>query len=557
MYNFFSNPQSKFKILNLKFPMVSRRRWFILALILLAFIGLPYLFAALVGGKDYVFNGFLMNYGDNNSYLAKMYEGWNGSWRFTLPYTADPGQGGYIFMFYLFLGHLAHWLGLPLEIMFNLVRILGAMLMLAALVRFMTVFLGKQGSRVWTAVLWAIFGSGLGWLVVMTGYMTADTWVVDGFPFLSAFTNPHFSIGIALMLWIFSRVDAPPTLRNGLLDFVTALAMGIMAPFSVVVTLAALGGDALWRWRLWRTGYWRRLGWVRLLWIGLGGGPMLLYQVWLTKVDPVLAAWNAQNITPSPPPWDLLAAFSPPLLLAVVGGWMVVKATRRVSPPAEPAPDSEISAADSSAREWPEGARLLVVWAVLGILLLYVPFPLQRRFILGLYIPLVGLAVLALDRVTWRPGLVRAALFGISLPPNLIVLTIMIFSALNHNPILYMTHDEASAMAWIRANTPTHALILAAPDTGTLIPAKTGRRVIYGHVYETANAAQEMQTVEDYFSGKMDPAQAQALLTTRQVDLVFCGPREQVESGLPTCPVAAGLPVVFQQGAVTLYAAHP
>ena len=103
--------------------MISRRRWLVLAFILLACIGLPYVFAVLVSGKDYVFNGFLLNFGDGNSYLAKMYEGWNGSWRFTLPYTAEPGQGGYIFLFYLFLGHLARWLGLPLLIVYHAARL--------------------------------------------------------------------------------------------------------------------------------------------------------------------------------------------------------------------------------------------------------------------------------------------------------------------------------------------------------------------------------------------------------------------------------------------------
>ena len=77
--------------------MTSRQKWLILAFIFLAAICIPYVIAFLASGKDFAFAGFLLNVGDGNSYLAKMYEGWNGSWRFTLPYTANPGQGGYIF----------------------------------------------------------------------------------------------------------------------------------------------------------------------------------------------------------------------------------------------------------------------------------------------------------------------------------------------------------------------------------------------------------------------------------------------------------------------------
>ena len=75
-------------------------------------IVLPFVIAALVGGPQRVFVGFLFNPIDGATYLAKMYEGLMGQWRFTLPYTAEPGQGAYLFLFYLFLGHLARWTGL-------------------------------------------------------------------------------------------------------------------------------------------------------------------------------------------------------------------------------------------------------------------------------------------------------------------------------------------------------------------------------------------------------------------------------------------------------------
>jgi len=66
----------------------------------------PYLAAQRAAGSEFVFGGFLLNPVDGYSYLAKMLQGFQGSWRFHLPYAADPGQGAYIFGFYLFLGHL-------------------------------------------------------------------------------------------------------------------------------------------------------------------------------------------------------------------------------------------------------------------------------------------------------------------------------------------------------------------------------------------------------------------------------------------------------------------
>lgn len=68
-------------------------------------VSLPYAWALAAGGDTHVFGGFLLNPIDGNSYLAKMMQGWSGAVTFTLPYTAEPGEGVILFVFYLFLGH--------------------------------------------------------------------------------------------------------------------------------------------------------------------------------------------------------------------------------------------------------------------------------------------------------------------------------------------------------------------------------------------------------------------------------------------------------------------
>lgn len=531
--------------------MVIRRKWVILTLVFLAAIGLPYIFAALTSGKDYVFNGFLLNMGDSNSYLAKMYEGWNGSWQFTLPYTADPGQGGYINLLYLFLGHLAYWLNLPLLIVFHAARIISATLMLAALAKFLITFLGSEQTA-WTAAVWTAFGSGLGWVLLLFGVLAADTWVVDAYPFLSAFVIPHFALSLAIMLWLFSRSwsskthsyvelgSASISWRTVLSDVLAALFLSLISPFSVVIVLVVLGGDCLLSLWIFRRRYWQDKDWLRLFWITLGGAPMLLYQVWLTRVDPIFAIWNAQNVTPSPAPWDLVASFSPAFLLAVLGGIAVIRGIK--------ASNGSIPIANTV---WLK-SRLLFVWAILGLGLLYVPFDLQRRFILGLYVPIVGLAVIGLEQFNKRKAIIQRIGLTLSLPTNVFILAMTILGSLTHAPVLYLTQDEAAAMNWIKSNTPVSALVLASSDTGMFIPADTSRRVLYGHQYETVNADQEKRIVDDFFSDQMTITEANSLLRT--VDVVFCGPREQLLSKNTSCPHVSGLSILFQHGQVTLYA---
>ncbi len=158
---------------------------------ILLFVTLPYGYAALAAGQGYTFGGFLFNPLDGNSYLAKMMQGWLGSWTFTLPYTATPGKGTFLFLFYLLLGHLSRWLGLPLVWTFHLARVLAAGGLLLVLDQFLGRALQFSPEQRWKALLLSALGSEwVGWWSCRA--FTADFWVAEAYPFLSAFANPHF-----------------------------------------------------------------------------------------------------------------------------------------------------------------------------------------------------------------------------------------------------------------------------------------------------------------------------------------------------------------------------
>ncbi len=173
-------------------------------LILLLLISLPYLSALLAARPDAVFGGFLLNPADGNSYLAKMMQGWSGSWKFTLPYSSDPGQGAILFTFYLLLGHIANGLNLPLLLVFHLARLLGAAAMVWAVWRFYQAALAEEWKRVFAFSL-ACLGLGLGWMGFLVGKVTSDFWIAEAFLFLSGYVNPHFPISLAL----YALVAAP------------------------------------------------------------------------------------------------------------------------------------------------------------------------------------------------------------------------------------------------------------------------------------------------------------------------------------------------------------
>jgi hypothetical protein len=518
----------------------------ILAFGTLSLTQLPYLLAAGGAGSQYSFAGFLLNPLDGLSYLAKMQQGWQGSWRFHLPFSSDPGQGAYLFLFYIFLGHLARWTHLSILLTYHLARFIGSIFMFWALYRFFAkVFPETQSSQ--TAFTLAVLGSGVGWLAVPFGAVTSDFWVAEAYPFLSAFSAPHFSIGLGILLELLAPLAigaraSPPGFWALARLPVLAFLLGILSPFGIVIAGLAYAGMAAWqaagdvrRGRLSIRMIWGNPVVRDMIWIGLAGGPWLLYDYWIASHDPVLSGWNAQNLTPSPPVWDLFLALSPVLLLAI------------------------FSKSDVRRKNF-SGLRLLVIWSGLGLVLLYLPFGLQRRFLMGLFVPLCGLAAVGIQRLSQRSQRSLAFWTGLTLLaslPTLAIIFLGIRQAIqDHDAQLYLTRGESQALQWLDNHAAASALVLSAPQTGAFIPAFTGRRVIYGHPFETVHAAQEEANLQHFFQDAPDAwnaRQASQFLAQRQVDYVWVGPRELQLGGLPP---GLKLTPAYSKDGVVLYDAR-
>ena len=124
----------------------------------------------------------------------------------------------------------------------------------------------------------------------------------------------------------------------------------------------------------------------------------------------------------------------------------------------------------------------------------------------------------------------------------------------SHDPQLYLTHGESQALEWVDLHTPNGALILSGPQTGGFIPAFTGRRVIYGHPFETVHAAQEIANLDRFFQAApdaWDAGQAAQFLAQRGVDYVWVGPRERLLGGLPP---GLNLTQAYSQDGIVVYA---
>ena len=408
-------------------------------------------------------------------------------------------------------------------------RILGAFLLALVLFRFLTTVFADVGSRLLAFGL-VLFGAGLGWLAAGFGLLTMDFWVPEAFPFLSSFINPHFPIGLALQIFLLTPLLSGEGLdwRQVALYLSGSLLLSLVYPFGWVVVVSVI---SVWLVLRYFQNAALKIEGERLALVIIGGAPYVLYIFMVIQSNPVLSQWNAQNLTLTPPLPEVLLALSPALLLALAG---VVVAFRQ---------------GDAV-------AQYLSVWLILGLALVYLPLELQRRLTSGMFVPIAFLAIYGLTKLTptggWR-RLGGLTLLVLALPTNLIILTSTQHLAAQHDPRVTIYTSEISAFEWLDANAASGALVLAAPQTGTLLPAYTSMRVLYGHPFETIQADVREAQVTGFFSNT-DWAKAEELLISSHVDYIFYGPRERSLGSLPDLP---GWHVVYSQPDLEILAATP
>jgi hypothetical protein len=489
-------------------PNVRRDEWAwvaIVAMCVIALASLPYVVVYLTAPPDARFVGTLLNPLDGDTYLAKMQFGAQGDWLFHLPYTAQDHPGAFVLTHYLALGHLAAWTRLPIPLVYHLARVLAGFVLLLAVYALIARVTHDLAERR-LAFLFVALSSGLGWLAVMFGHLgTSDLFIPESNTFFSLHVNPHFPMAMALMIGMFiigglrTKVGGRSWVGATMSLSAMSLALAVVQPFAVVSVYATLGVFLFLRWQRDGCPVWREAGAVVIA--GLVTLPLSVYTFWVTQADPVLRGWTAQNVTPSPPVWDYALGYGLILVLAVPGA---VTAIRRRS-------DTDL---------------LFLAWIGVTAIALYAPFALQRRFSLGLHIPLAILAAMGLYRLTKRRWAIGLA-FAATLPMTLLVMVLAMAGGLKHDPRLFVSADEAAAMDWLHANASRNAVVLSSPEMGLFIPAWAGRRVVYGHPFETVDAERTKVRVEEFFAVDTSRAEREAMLREWNVAYVFAGPRER------------------------------
>lgn len=537
------------------------------SLLVMAFVSVPYLIGVRNSTPEMVFSGHVFSLSDMESYIAKMREGADGGWTYTLAYTFEPHRAAFVYPFYLGLGKLAAWVsgqgaqvsGEALSAAYHIARILGGLALLAVIYRFAAEYLEEAPKR---RLAWAlaVLASGLGWLPTvlhLLGVLSIEPrlpvsyYIPEAFSILLLYGFPHLSIVRALLLggWLllFRSLDGAPggwpaAMYAGLVWTIMGVILPTMAALLGVLVVAWL--LALWiieRRRPWAA-FWRAAA--------AGAGPVvvLIYNAWIFSRDPIYAAWSAGNRLPSPPVVDYLLAYGLPILLAIPG----VLEVRR----------SGVS------NRW----ALLLAWPLVAAGLVYAPINIQRRLLEGVSVALGILATFGLWRIVGEKPESEGLHLGWRLRQMAMGVLLMLLMAADfllvgggalqasdpHWPIFHPA-DERAALDWLLTHAPEDAVVLAENETSIYLPAYASVRTVVGHGPETIDGDAKREVVHRFFWGGMTDADRADWLAETGSAYVWVGHEEVNPDCAARCfdPLALGLEPVFARGAVTVYAVPP
>lgn len=539
-------------------PKITRREWrnvLLFAVIVMAITTGPYLAGAASQRPDRRFGWFTFGIDDGNSYLAKMREGATDGWLFKIVYTSEPHDGAVLFMPYLLWGKLAALITPPsspgfvdaMLLIFHIMRIGFGILLIVVMYRFIAAFIIQRSAR-WLALILICLAGGFGWLLILLGQTNwlgsspIDFYSPEGYTFYLLYGLPHLSLARAAffggLLLTFDALilDAPRQwLPRAILAGLCWLIVGLSVPFFIAVLYVVLG--------VWGLATWlreRRFP-VRLFWrclvAALIPAPYLIYDLVVFTVNPVMKAWQGQNLLPSPHPLHYVFGYG---LLAI----LAIPAIRWA---------------------WRRGRHktaylLLPAWVIAGPVLAYLPIGVQKRFLEGIFVPLCILAVVGL-RYFWIQARTRHQLklywrnaaflvLVVTLPTNMILLLESAAATQDHSSSNPMFHsgDQIAALDWLNANAPASAVALSDKPIGNYLPARTNLRAFVGHGPETINFYQKLDLADQLLRGEMSLDRASSLFETNDIQYVIVGLFDP-QANLKRLP----LNLIYDQGGYKIY----
>jgi len=544
----------------------AERRWVwgIIVAMLLA-IALPYLWAGAITPQGFEYQWLLFNPDDQNVHLSWAKQASQGHFFFYDLFTTESLSNHerplFNNLFIWLVGVLSFGDRIPLALVFHGLRLLFTALTMWWFYGFTTRLIDDRRVRL-LAVFFAAFAMGPGWLRVGFPGLFKDLRLADqpdqpnmammpeAFTFSSAYIFPLFMASIAMLMLTYLmvlRAQETGNIRYALAAGGAAMVLGNFHTYDAIplgVTLLLWAGYSVWQQR--GSEAKTKMAWLAPLIAIAGTLPPVLYQIYVFKNS---TEFQLKALTPTPPPdiLEMLLSYAP-LVFFVIPGFL-------------------------AARRHP-GARLMLLWLVVSLTVIYAPLSFGRKMIEGAHLPLCFLAAAGIVKMfstAWLRRSVIGVVALVSLASCFFFANWSITNAMDNNqkrlgalmPPLYLTNGDAGALRFLEQQKDDKpGAILCMSLLGNYVPRFTGKFTFVGHWAETLNfwndetKSGKIADVQDFYGGRMPPAVARKWLSDNQIRYIIVGFYEKnvfIPKNQPSFPQQWGWEAVYDENGTTVY----
>jgi hypothetical protein len=519
--------------------------WFFVAIFL---ITVPYIWVILTTPPDLAFTKTLVNPDDTSVYLSAIRQGQEGNWLFHFQFSPETIAPKFMYVLYLFIGHLSSWIGGEIIFWFHFMRLLFVVLALFGALFWVRAALPNHARQQATAWFLIIFGGGFGWLAAIfaqTKFYDIPELGRGGWGVMMPFmATPHFALGITLTIWFFTSL-LWVTRSNHLwiwgLTAIFGVLLGLVYPYMIPVLGLVTGLYLLiiaWQnkripWNMWIFGGCALLAMV----------PLLLYYGYFAQQDPVWALTHVQdNNIPPPAIWAVIISLGLMAPFAVVGMWFWLKQNQN---------------------------SLIPLWAVVQFLSFYLPFPYSGRFILGWTVPVYTLAAYGLEQGVlpwlWKKGggtyfsrisktpypTARRLILILTLPSTILVILFFIqIPAVKPEYPIFLPQADMQAISWLAEKTTQEDLILANYPVGNYLPRETSAHVFIGQPFLTLDLPGKFSDLSKFWQEETEPTWRERFLSDWEVTHIYYGTYEQE---LTTADVIPPGQLIYDADGIKIY----
>lgn len=482
----------------------------IISLIIAIIVISPYLYGYLTTPSNMIFTG--VTFDQDYSYFSMMEQAKNGHVLFKNLYTGEDHQAIFFRPLFLAMGLFAKYAHLENFVVFHLFKLIFIIIFIFVVYRFIAIFLTEKIQRQICLII-LLFSSGLGFLGQrLFGYLSSDLWIPESQTFASFFTQPHFVLSQILILLCFIFI-LNKKLKFAAYAGLANLLLGLEHPFDLPITLGIpfIYFIILYFWKK----DLRLKNYLIYFFISL---IPIIYQLASLKIEPIAKSWNDQNILLSPSIFSWIIGYGAVIILAVIGFAKFFKTKS-------------------------QNLLFINLWAIINLILLYLPVNFQRRMSEGLHIPLTILATIGLlmaynylnqfvkkEKIfSYIPKAVFLWLVVLALPFTNINRVANIFDHYAKAKALpyYFDQDFYQAIKYFNEQKINDQIILAAPKNGPFIAGLTNNKVYLGFIFQTKDYFLKKDTVAWFFRDNKKIKQKLDFLQKRNINYILYGPEER------------------------------